>query len=48
MTKFIITIAALVTLSACGKHTMGNAYMDYRATSFATVNHCLHNTHFGC
>lgn len=47
MTKVLFTALFVIGLSGCYTGR-GNAYIDYRATSFQTVNHCLHNTHFRC
>jgi len=42
-----LVIAAVLMLAACTS-TRGNSNIDYRGTSFATVNSCTHTTALPC
>jgi hypothetical protein len=52
MGKVIMAIALLLTATACTSTTpyygRGNSNIDYRGTSFSTVNSCTHNTALPC
>jgi len=47
-----LAIAAVLLLSGCAATTpyygRGNSNIDYRGTSFATVNSCTHTTAMPC
>ena len=47
--RTLAIVAMLLTLAACSTTGVGNAYTDYKRTSFEVgVNHCLHNTVLPC
>ena len=45
--RYLILAAMLLSATACAA-TGGNSNIDYRATSFATVNSCTHTTALYC
>ncbi|MFC3206902.1 hypothetical protein [Aquamicrobium soli] len=47
--RALAIVAVLFTLAGCSTTGVGNAYTDYKRTSFEVgVNHCLHNTVLQC
>lgn len=47
--RAVLGLMAVLLLAGCSHTGIGNAYSDYKRTSFEVgVNHCLHNTVLRC